>query len=1511
MEDTRAALAKRRRRRWLVLLLLLVVLPLTLVGGAWLWLQSSAGEGLVREKVLAAVGDALAGKVETGAIELSGGHLVLRDLKLFTPEGELVASIERVEADVDLPALARERVRLSNVEVTRPRLLLREDERGWNLVRAIAAKHPAAPATPSKDARNPWRVELDGVRLVEGLFELQQEARRVVATRLGAKGDAKVRLDPLEVDGALELEATLTAPLEERLTAKVTASSGGGPQSYDVSAVLGGTRVRGRVELPALQLTVDELVAAPREVAAFVPGWPLREVVYGKGVVGAAQASVQLRAGHAQLSVEGKYDLARSSAEAFAVDGTAIDLQELVGAELPSSIAVHAKGALTDWRAESLGGQVTLAGTWDAKGQRLATASLEARASEGAGTLERADVVAPGLHLTARGTGSREKLSIFGKLEATDLRELDVALRRFGGFDTGGLSGNGTLRASLKGPPTAPALAVVGRLTSLGVAGVRVEQLDVDADVPDVTKPLDTDVLLHARRVQVAERSFDEVTFDFYTHGRQLDLDLATRGLGDLKLHAIGVLDRDSRGASIDSAELTWTDASWKLEAPTRVAWGDVIEVAPFVVHDGPRRLGGALELSSTKLEGTVHAEQLDLARLPRIVAPAAWGLGGTLEALDVRTTGKPSAPVMSFTAKVRQARVLELGGIDLDLSGGWKDGRATGQLQLGTDAGKLGGTFDVPVLALRDALPGEASAELTLTALDSAAVARLLKQDLPLAGVLEGKLTLSGTGERPKLDVRVAAPALTPREGSALPRLEQPVLHLATADDQTLGATLAFDAVGGHHELTVGTQLTVHALRTQRTDRAALLALPFELTLAHTGVDAHRLAELGGVVDDELAGRVGLRGTVHGPAEAPTGELALSLEQLVFPPLREASVHLSLRADDTRTRLTGTGAVRGKPLVELTSSVAATPAVAIAAALAEGGPDATTRVIDAVKSAALEGLVTLQPFELAQAFPAAEGKTPPGGTLSTTLELGGTLEGPTARLAGTVTNLRFDRVALGSARFDLRSTGTSQSWAVALGGQGRDDFKLKGTTGLDVRLSALRRGLGWRQAPVDLNLEARNFDLGFLSGALELVRVVGGRLDLTGRVGGTLGAPGFVGDATLTRGRLALAGLGDYRDLELSLHATNDLVDVKQLSVRSGAGKAELVAHATRESSGAWALTSDGSTEKFPIVNDDQLLATVSLRYHLEGDATASLVDLRTLALPRVEVELPEVKRKDLQDLQRPKDIIVLRNGARATRRLREQAKVESTAPADEGLTVRAVLDAPRNIWVRSSDVNIELGLSEGFRVTWHDGTQLFGEARLFQGDIEVIGRQFTVQKGSEARFAGPATQPLVNVSALHVNSREQVKITVTVTGKGTDVSLKATSEPPMPESDIYAVLATGRRTLKNSGSATITPGAAASVVGQLAASQLKTVIAKKLPLDLFNFETDDDFQRVKLDIGWYLSDTLFLGGSVHVGAKRERGENVFSSRLEFQMTRAVTLEAYAGDALSFGADAVWSRDF
>ena len=265
MEDARTLASRKRRRRVLVVVLLLLGLPLLLVSGAWIFVQSSAGEALIKDKLLGAVGGVLAGKVEARQVELTGHHVVLTGVQLFTPEGELVASIERLEADVELAALTRQRLHLENVKVQAPRLLLKEDERGWNLLRAVALKNPS-PAAAAATAPTAWKLQFDGVELAEGLFDLEQEGRRITATKLTAKGEAKISLEPLEISGTLAFSSALTAPLDEALEATVAASATQGPQNYDVAVTLGGSRLRARAELPALAFTIDALVAAPREV---------------------------------------------------------------------------------------------------------------------------------------------------------------------------------------------------------------------------------------------------------------------------------------------------------------------------------------------------------------------------------------------------------------------------------------------------------------------------------------------------------------------------------------------------------------------------------------------------------------------------------------------------------------------------------------------------------------------------------------------------------------------------------------------------------------------------------------------------------------------------------------------------------------------------------------------------------------------------------------------------------------------------------------------------------------------------------------------------------------------------------------------------------------------------------------------------------------------------------------------------------------------------------------------
>lgn len=300
--------------------------------------------------------------------------------------------------------------------------------------------------------------------------------------------------------------------------------------------------------------------------------------------------------------------------------------------------------------------------------------------------------------------------------------------------------------------------------------------------------------------------------------------------------------------------------------------------------------------------------------------------------------------------------------------------------------------------------------------------------------------------------------------------------------------------------------------------------------------------------------------------------------------------------------------------------------------------------------------------------------------------------------------------------------------------------------------------------------------------------------------------------------------------------------------------------------------------------------------------------VSLDRLSLTRVEIELPDVKGRDVQDLERSHDIVVVRGGKRPAPR-GQDARAK---PAERRMSYRAVIDAPRDIWVKSSDLNLELGLSEDFTVDVGESTMLSGTAHVLRGKVEVIGRKFEVQSGSEVRFSGLAKEPYINVLAVHVNEREKVKVTVTVSGKGKQVSIKPTSDPPMSESDIYTLLATGRTSLHRGSGSSMTADQAVSVVGSLAASQLKNVLAKKVPIDVLSVDTGSEgLTSLRVELGKYLTDTVYLGYVGQAGANPQQGENPHTVRLEWQLSRNVSLEGYAGTAPAAGGDLVWSHEY
>ncbi|MGZ3446353.1 MAG: translocation/assembly module TamB, partial [Myxococcaceae bacterium] len=142
-----------RRRRWLRRLLWgvlgLLLLVLLLVGGGLVYVQTGAGSARVLALGLRAANEAVAGKLAAGSLQIQGGHIVLRDVTLETPEGERVAHVDLLEVRVGLFALVGKRVHLQLVRIDHPEVWLVLDDEGMNLTRAIAPKHPKPPEPSS------------------------------------------------------------------------------------------------------------------------------------------------------------------------------------------------------------------------------------------------------------------------------------------------------------------------------------------------------------------------------------------------------------------------------------------------------------------------------------------------------------------------------------------------------------------------------------------------------------------------------------------------------------------------------------------------------------------------------------------------------------------------------------------------------------------------------------------------------------------------------------------------------------------------------------------------------------------------------------------------------------------------------------------------------------------------------------------------------------------------------------------------------------------------------------------------------------------------------------------------------------------------------------------------------------------------------------------------------------------------------------------------------------------
>ncbi len=322
--------------------------------------------------------------------------------------------------------------------------------------------------------------------------------------------------------------------------------------------------------------------------------------------------------------------------------------------------------------------------------------------------------------------------------------------------------------------------------------------------------------------------------------------------------------------------------------------------------------------------------------------------------------------------------------------------------------------------------------------------------------------------------------------------------------------------------------------------------------------------------------------------------------------------------------------------------------------------------------------------------------------------------------------------------------------------GEGTDlsahgSLQLSGTRALDVTADG----------HLDLKLFS-GFNSDFTSAGLIAMKVT---------VGGTLEDPLPQGTFQVTNGSLSYAGLpSGLSELNGSLLFTHDRMHIESLSARTGGGTLDLKGDATYFSRQLnFNLTARGKDVRLRY--PPGVSSTADAEMHWVGSRSASTLS-GDISINKIAVT-PGFDFSAYLERSRQFSTITPANSPLYDIKLDIRVR---TAPELQMRTAIARLSGDADLHLRGSVAR----------------PAVLGRVDILEGQATFHGTRFTLERG-DITFANPITvEPQLNLQAsTHVRNYD---LNITVTGTPDRLNLNYRSEPPLPKSDIIALLALGR---------------------------------------------------------------------------------------------------------------------
>jgi len=291
------------------------------------------------------------------------------------------------------------------------------------------------------------------------------------------------------------------------------------------------------------------------------------------------------------------------------------------------------------------------------------------------------------------------------------------------------------------------------------------------------------------------------------------------------------------------------------------------------------------------------------------------------------------------------------------------------------------------------------------------------------------------------------------------------------------------------------------------------------------------------------------------------------------------------------------------------------------------------------------------------------------------------------------------------------------------------------------------------------------------LLGGIDSNLTAGGQATIHGTLGGTVRDPLPQGTIEIKNGTANYAGIpSGLSELNGTLQFTRDRIYIEQLTGRAGGGTLDLKGEATNYNQQLnFNLSAIGKDVR--LRNPPGVSSMATMELHWAGTKSASTLSGDVL-VTKLAVT-PGFDFASYLERSRQSGAITPANSPLYNVKLDVAVR---TAPELQMKTAVARLSGDADLRLRGSLAR----------------PSVLGRADILEGDATFNGIKFRLERG-DITFANPvAIEPQVNLQATtHVRNYD---LDVTVTGTPDRLNVNYRSEPPLPKSDIIALLALGR---------------------------------------------------------------------------------------------------------------------